>query len=94
VKAKAVLAGELGVLGDIHCEDVALKAARALFAERGVSRILAVGDLVDGRGDPHRTLELLNEVDAVAGNHRWYRHAEFSVEESWERFWLDRVLGF
>jgi predicted phosphodiesterase len=68
------LTGRLGILGDVHCEDVALNAARDLFAERGVGRVLAVGDIVDGLGDPHRTLELLADVDAVAGNHdRWYR---------------------
>jgi predicted phosphodiesterase len=68
------LAGKIGVLGDVHCEDVALNGARALFAKHGASRMLAVGDLVDGPGDPHRTLELLADIDAVAGNHdRWYR---------------------
>jgi predicted phosphodiesterase len=68
------LAGRVGILGDVHCEDVALEAARALFTAHGTSRVLAVGDLVDGPGDPHRTLELLADVDAVAGNHdRWYR---------------------
>ena len=45
------LAGKVGILGDVHCEDAALGAARALFAERGASRVLAVGDLVDGPGD-------------------------------------------
>jgi predicted phosphodiesterase len=75
VTALPALAGRLGILGDVHCEDVALAAARALFAAAGTSYVLAVGDLVDGPGDPHRTLELLADVDAVAGNHeRWYRH--------------------
>jgi predicted phosphodiesterase len=68
-----LLAGKLGCLGDVHCEDVALTASRALFAEHGATRVLAVGDLVDGPGDPDRTLELLADTDAVAGNHdRWY----------------------
>lgn len=43
--AMEMLAGRLGILGDVHCEDVALNAARALFAEQGTSRVLAVGDL-------------------------------------------------
>lgn len=74
INANERLAGRLGILGDVHCEDVALSAARVLFAEHGVSRVLAVGDVVDGPGDPHRTLDLLADVDAVAGNHdRWYR---------------------
>jgi predicted phosphodiesterase len=68
------LAGKIGVVGDVHCEDLALSAARALFTKHAASRVLAVGDLVDGPGDPHRTLELLADADAVAGNHdRWYR---------------------
>lgn len=69
-----LLAGKIGVLGDVHCEDIALTAARALFAKHDTSRVLAVGDLVDGPGDPHRTLELLTDIEAVSGNHdRWYR---------------------
>jgi hypothetical protein len=71
VKARAALAGKVGILGDVHCEDVALRAARALFVERGVSRVLAVGDLVDGPGDPHRTLELLADVDLAATFFDW-----------------------
>lgn len=68
------LSGKIGVLGDVHCEDLALKAARALFAKHDAIRVLAVGDLVDGPGDPHRTLELLADAEAVSGNHdRWYR---------------------
>lgn len=70
---KESLAGKVGVLGDVHCEDAALSAARALFTKHAASRVLAVGDFVDGPGDPHRTLELLADTDAVAGNHdRWY----------------------
>lgn len=62
-----------GVLGDVHSEDQALAAALELFARERVERVLAVGDLVDGPGDPARTIELLAGVDCVAGNHdRWY----------------------
>lgn len=61
-----------GVLGDVHCEDVILAAALELFSRESVERVLCVGDLVDGLGDPVRTLELLQRVDCVAGNHdRW-----------------------
>jgi predicted phosphodiesterase len=74
VSSTDLLAGKIGVLGDVHCEDVVLKAARALFTRHGAERVLAVGDLVDGPGDPDRTLELLADTDAVTGNHdRWYR---------------------
>ena len=62
-----------GVLGDVHSEDVILAAALELFAREQVDRVLAVGDLVDGPGDPLRTFELLAGADCVAGNHdRWY----------------------
>lgn len=63
-----------GVLGDIHCEDEHLEVALATFDELGLETALSVGDIVDGQGDPNRTIELLraHEVIAVAGNHdRW-----------------------
>jgi putative phosphoesterase len=62
-----------GVLGDVHCEDVALAAALKLFERERVEKVLAVGDLVDGPGDARRTVELLQHVDVVRGNHeRWH----------------------
>jgi predicted phosphodiesterase len=68
---------KLGVLGDVHCEDAIVAAALELFAREGVERTLAVGDLVDGLGDPMRTLDLLRGVDAVRGNHdRWLLNNE------------------
>jgi putative phosphoesterase len=67
----------LGVLGDIHCEDQALAAALELFGRERVERVVSVGDIIDGLGDPHRTIALLSQVDAVAGNHdRWYLSGE------------------
>src|SRR5262245_37438416 len=64
----------IGLIGDIHCEDVRLEAALGHLTKLGVDRICAVGDLVDGWGDPNRCCALLMEHDAlvVAGNHeRW-----------------------
>ncbi len=64
----------LGLIGDIHCEDLRLAASLEFFAERGVDGICAVGDIVDGYGNPDRCIELLAEHDVttVAGNHeRW-----------------------
>lgn len=64
----------IGVLGDIHCENTRLAAALQFFQTQNLEMICAVGDLVDGPGDPNQTIELLqqNRVVAVRGNHeRW-----------------------
>jgi predicted phosphodiesterase len=64
----------IGLIGDIHCEDVRLAAALAHLHQLGVDRMCAVGDIVDGYGDVNRCCTLLEEhrVLAVAGNHeRW-----------------------
>ncbi|MBO0727540.1 MAG: metallophosphoesterase family protein, partial [Blastocatellia bacterium] len=63
-----------GVLGDIHCEDGRLETALRFFETAGLDLICAVGDIVDGPGDPNRAIELLIEhgVACVRGNHeRW-----------------------
>jgi len=64
----------VGALGDIHCEDERLEAALRFFETQHLDLILSVGDIVDGPGDPNRTIELLIEhnVVCVRGNHeRW-----------------------
>jgi hypothetical protein len=69
----------LGLLGDVHAEDVRLSAALERFEREGVDHVLAVGDFVDGRGDVERTLRLLRDhgVLSVRGNHdRWLIHSE------------------
>lgn len=63
----------VGVLGDVHAEDVAVELA--LNALRDVDAVLCVGDIVDGKGDLERTVALLEDhgVICVAGNHeRWF----------------------
>src|SRR5262245_22094772 len=65
---------KIGVLGDIHCQVTAIRAALRFFATEQVHAVVAVGDLVDGPGDPNETVRLLSTlgVVAVAGNHeRW-----------------------
>lgn len=60
------------LLGDIHTE-ADLLATALTFAPRG-SRVLSVGDIVDGPDDPVRCIELLRNAhaDVVTGNHeRW-----------------------
>ena len=69
----------IGVLGDIHCEDDRLETALRFFKAERLDLICSVGDIVDGPGDPNRTIELLIEHDVacVRGNHeRWLSKGE------------------
>lgn len=64
----------VGVIGDVHCEEQALEAALEHLASLHPERVLCVGDIVDGPGNPNRCCELLCESAAltVSGNHeRW-----------------------
>ncbi|MBX3203453.1 MAG: metallophosphoesterase family protein [Labilithrix sp.] len=69
----------LGLIGDVHAEDVHLKLTLDAFREARVERVLCTGDLVDGLGDVERACALLREANAlvVRGNHdRWIRADE------------------
>lgn len=87
----------IGILGDVHGEDVALERCLDHFDD--VDAILCVGDIVDGHGDVARCVELLmkHKVIAVAGNHeRWFlegtmRQLSNATEELplAHRDWLD-----
>lgn len=64
-----------GAIGDIHAEDELLEAAIEHLHALGSDAILAVGDIVDGRGDLARTVKLLRDhrITCVRGNHeRWF----------------------
>lgn len=64
----------VGAIGDVHCEADALEAALSHLEALGAERVLCVGDIVDGTGDPDRCCELLRKAGAltVSGNHeRW-----------------------
>lgn len=66
--------GKVGLIGDVHCEDVVLEAAIQTLTDNGVDRLLCVGDITDGRGDLERVCTLLREHDVITvrGNHeRW-----------------------
>jgi len=68
------LPNRVGVIGDVHAEDVRLEAALAHLAARDVDAVLCVGDVADGVGSLERCVQLLQErrVMTVRGNHeRW-----------------------
>ncbi len=85
----------IGVLGDIHCEDIRLAAALQFFQTQNLDMVCSVGDLVDGPGDPNRTIELLRlfNVVTVRGNHeRWLMKNEMrGLPESQTRFDFDAL---
>lgn len=60
-----------GVLGDIHANLEALRAALAGLEERGVSELLCVGDVVGYNADPDECVALVRSraVRVIAGNH-------------------------
>jgi predicted phosphodiesterase len=60
-----------GVLADIHGNREALAAALAALADRGVERLLCLGDLVGYNADPDECVAMIRARDAlaIAGNH-------------------------
>lgn len=65
----------IGLIGDIHAEDASLALALRVLGDVGADRIVAVGDIVDGRGSVDRCCALLAQAGAVVvrGNHeRWF----------------------
>jgi predicted phosphodiesterase len=58
-------------IGDIHCQDRYLQICLTFLHENGIQDIFCTGDIVDGRGDVHRCIQLLRQskVDVVLGNH-------------------------
>ena len=66
--------GKLGIIGDVHAEDVRLESSLGFLANQGCNKIVCTGDIIDGPGCPNRSVELLKafEVVTVRGNHdRW-----------------------
>lgn len=64
----------IGLIGDIHAEDVLFERALDFLAGRRVELIAATGDVPDGVGSVDRCCELIEErqVVVVRGNHdRW-----------------------
>ncbi|MFT4711678.1 MAG: putative phosphoesterase [Candidatus Azotimanducaceae bacterium] len=71
---KPTPAKRLGIIGDVHAEHDRLESALDFLASENVCHILCTGDIVDGRGNPNKSIELLKKhnVKVVRGNHdRW-----------------------
>lgn len=69
----------IGVLGDIHAEDIHLERALVFLDGQALDATLAVGDVVDGPGNADRCCDLLQDasVTTVRGNHdRWWLAGE------------------
>jgi predicted phosphodiesterase len=65
----------IGLIGDIHGEDVSLALALRVLGDAGAEQVMAVGDIVDGPGSVDRCCELLagSGSAVVRGNHeRWF----------------------
>jgi predicted phosphodiesterase len=64
----------LGVIGDLHAEDIRLGQALEFLENEGVRDIICTGDIADGRGCADTSIRLLRDhkVQTVRGNHdRW-----------------------
>ena len=65
---------KLGIIGDVHAEDVRLEYCLRYLANQGCDKIVCTGDIIDGPGCPNRSVELLKAFDVITvrGNHdRW-----------------------
>lgn len=64
----------IGVVGDVHACDRRLERLVAFLQTQELDRLLCVGDIVNGPGDPDRCATILAAADVltVRGNHdRW-----------------------
>ena len=69
----------IGLIGDVHHEDLALAWGLGALQERNVDCVACVGDIADGHGDLNVCCELLEShgVLTVRGNHdRWFLSGE------------------
>ena len=58
---KPTPAKRLGIIGDVHAEHDRLESALDFLASENVCEILCTGDIVDGRGNPNKSIELLKK---------------------------------
>ncbi|MFP4476389.1 MAG: metallophosphoesterase family protein [Desulfatibacillaceae bacterium] len=65
----------VGIIGDVHAEDVLLERAIRLLKDAGAELVVCTGDVVDGPGNVDRCVSLLalEDVLVVKGNHdQWF----------------------
>lgn len=65
----------LGVIGDVHAEDAALRVALQRFDQLGVTDIVCTGDVINGQGNAQLAISTLRDrnIPTVRGNHdRWF----------------------
>jgi putative phosphoesterase len=65
----------IGLIGDVHHEDLALAWALGQLSDSGVDLVVCAGDIADGYGNLDACCELLEShgVVTVRGNHdRWF----------------------
>ncbi|MBU1106244.1 MAG: metallophosphatase family protein [Candidatus Riflebacteria bacterium] len=63
----------IGLIGDVHCQNNSLEKTIEFLRDK-CDQIFCTGDIVDGKGDPNKCVELLkkNDIPTVLGNHdRW-----------------------
>ncbi len=85
----------MGLLGDVHAEDLRLEVALAWFRTE-VDEIACVGDVVDGLGSDETCVSRLTDVGAtvVRGNHeRWLLEGGQTPERLSSRS-MDTVRGW
>jgi predicted phosphodiesterase len=70
-KRRAGLPVNIGLIGDVHAEDLLLEEAIEALTGLGADLLVCTGDIAHGCGSLDRCCELLAEhrVSAVAGNH-------------------------
>ncbi len=74
-----MMLSRVGIIGDVHAEDVRLEAVLKSMEPLDLDAIVCVGDVVDGFADAERCCDLLRDarVDCVRGNHdRWFLTGE------------------
>lgn len=87
----------VGLIGDIHQEDIALGMILEGLASMEVDQIWHVGDLADGEGSLDKTCQLLETagVKGIAGNHdRWLVEERHRSEEEARSFAPETTVYF
>ncbi len=66
---------KIGIIGDVHCEDLLLKKAIDFLIAKNSEIIICTGDIADGSGDFDKCVSILKHHDVmnIRGNHdNWF----------------------